>query len=445
MPLSEQEEFELLSLKRRRGMQATPNPEEYEPSPMETGLAALAPKGIASAAYGAREALDAPWGKKIETYRKQRDIGRGLLEQSEKTNPKAAMAGNIGRGLLEGLAAGPFGTAGYAAQGGLEAAMESGADLTRGEIGKLGNDVGYGTAMGGILGAAGEYIPETVGANLKSGAGYLAEKATGATRAMAEKFKPGSGEELLKRGIVRFGSSAKDIARRSQQAMNKSYSSLDSALAELDKMGVKASPDEIVNALNSKIAELESHGGTMGDARKLQGLKEDIVAAMKGEEKPLSWVEAEKRTHGNVDWTDPEKAAAQKGTYRSLMDLVEEKGGEASPRLLDQFKKAKETYGLLSPIQEASQKRALQLQQSPVLGLLDLASLGMGAAYGGDSLSEKGLGSVGGLATRRVLAPRLAASGAKTLDWGSKILSGMSPAARSALIGALISGRESAK
>lgn len=421
-----------------------PDETKFNPSPLASGGAALAPKGLISSLYGAKEAISAPWGKKMDTYRRERDTGRQALEESEKINPKSAAIGNLTSGLLTGAAVGPSIPA-MAALGGAYAGIESKADLTKldepEQRQQFGRDVGFGTAGAGLLGAAAEYIPSTVAGGLKDMAGKLAEKATGATRTMAEKFAPGAGKKLLEKGIVKFGYSPKNIANAAEKEMGVSQQAISSILNDLDKQGVKATPEEIAKALDQKIAALNELPGTMPQARKLEGLKEDIMVAMKNESQPLSQIEKYKRSYGDADWTDPEKAMAQKGAYRTLMETVENKATAASPELAGDFKNAKESYGLLAPIEEASQKRAIQLNQSPVGGLLDMASMVAGME------SDKERGSTGLLRgaafpiARRLLAPRTASMGAVSANVAAKILESLSPSARAAIMGSILSNR----
>lgn len=172
---------------------------EYQPSPLETGLAAMAPKGLVSAIYGAKEAipvgLEQGFDKGLEAYRKNRDMARQDLEKSEKLNPRAAMIGSIAP-----YAALPaMEIPGMAAVGGISAALDSKADLTKlddeAERKKLALDVGMGTALGGGLGALGRYAPKTTGA---IAGGALA----GELIAPGEGAVPGAAVGLAARGAM---------------------------------------------------------------------------------------------------------------------------------------------------------------------------------------------------------------------------------------------------
>ncbi len=194
---------------------------------------------------------------------------------------------------------------------------------------------------------------------------------------------------------------------------------LDDVLSSLDKTST-ISKENIVSQLDKRIAALKSDPSTVPQATQLEGIKENIIHAMGETSQKPSTIEAWKRGFGkNTNWNDPEKALARKDAYRVLRDSVE---GAASgnPETAEAFKDAKNTYGLMAPIREASEKRALQLQQHPIVGLNDLAAAGMGAMSGDPTA---------GVATaigRRIVAPRLSSSLAVTADAASKAVSGIS-------------------
>ena len=85
----------------------------------------------------------------------------------------------------------------------------------------------------------------------------------------------------------------------------------------------------------------------------------------------------------------------------------------------------KKTYGVLAPINEAAERRAATLNQSPFGGLLDVAAAGAaGASVGGLPGLATGVAAATG---RKVIAPRIASSAAVTLDGVSKMLLESSP------------------
>src|SRR5690606_19595723 len=83
-------------------------------------------------------------------------------------------------------------------------------------------------------------------------------------------------------------------------------------------------------------------------------------------------------------WADYDRGLADKAAYFGYRDASEAAALATNPQLTNQFKEAKETFGLLAPIQEFSEKRAKQLQQSPIGGLLDTTA---GVAGGATALA----------------------------------------------------------
>jgi hypothetical protein len=112
---------------------------------------------------------------------------------------------------------------------------------------------------------------------------------------------------------------------------------------------------------------------------------------------------------------DPEKGQAGKAAYGAYKSAVEDVA-QSQPVLADKFTLAKQTYGMLEPVIDAAEKRALQLQQSPIGGLLDTTSM-IGGQMAGDIT-----GGVAATAARKLISPRVASSAAVTMDMMSKIL-----------------------
>lgn len=367
-------------------------------------------------------------GKKSlgDAYRGNRDHYRGLLKETEKQFPSESMAAKT-----TGLVMSPISKLKrLPVAGGIIGLGESEADLTKGEFGKAAIDAGLGGAGGWLGGKVVEKVAapiassakgllSKVGGGLREFAGNLAEKATGATRAQAEKFAPGAGKQLLDRGVVRFGATPKAIAERSQSMMDDAAAAMDDVLSEFDARGVKATSDKVLGELNKRIAKLNSRGGTRDQAVQLEKVRDQISEALGKNPNLLSVIEAEKRSWGKVNWQNPDNAVARKEAYRALMDTTEEVAREADAGLAGVFKEGKETYGLLAPIQEAAEKRAIQLNQSPIGGLLDMTSIGAGFLSGNEEA-----GAILPI-LRRGVAPRLASSGAVTANQAAKAVNAL--------------------
>ncbi len=245
-------------------------------------------------------------------------------------------------------------------------------------------------------------------------AGRLAENATGATAVQAEKFKPGSGVTLLKEGIVGAFDDAESIARKAAQKMTQQERAIDQSLKFVDEKGIMVSADKIANKLEQKAAEVAQDPSRADVARKLQTIVNDIY--MSGNSLvTASKAEATKRGFNKVarNWLDPQQGEAGKIAYRAYRDAVEEAAEEAG--VSNTFKQAKEMFGTLAPIEAAASRRALQLNQSPAGGLLDMASAGVGAGAGGV------FGAIALPAARRFASPRLTSTAAKSVYGLSKI------------------------
>ncbi len=397
------------------------------PSQLESSLRGAAQGaffGFADEATAAAEALFSD-----KSYDQARDESRAAYDAAQAANPATFMAGNIGGSLatsfIPGLGvlnaakgattAGRVGLA--AAQGGLSALGSSKADNAL--------EMAKDTAIGGATGAAFQGIGEKVigplmskaGGAFKSSAEKLAERATGATGAQAAKFQTGAGRELLDRGLVKFGDTPANIAQRAGAAKDAAGDIVSSKLKQLDSMGVEASVDDIVNALQTKVAELKKVDGNQATIRQIENAIEEMYE--RGVSKtPISLAEEAKRNfQSQVNYFSPE---FEKKGATSVADAyrreVEKKAAQASPEMAKAFTDAKKTYGLLSPIQEAAEKRAMQQGFSPVGGLSDMAAAGVGGGIGGP------IGAAAGLGIKHVIAPRIASMAAVTTDVVAKTL-----------------------
>ncbi len=254
---------------------------------------------------------------------------------------------------------------------------------------------------------------------LASSAESLAENATGATGLQKAKFRPGTGRELLDRGIVEFGDNPAAIAEKAGAAQSAAGDAIQSALEQLDQQGVTASIPNVVNVLQGKISELQKVPGNetiiarikgdIGDLSQRAGLNQGPPSLEKAEI-PLSTGEAAKRNYADsVNYASP--VADQKAAYHTagaFRSEVERAAEAADPQIAQTFKSAKDTYGLLAPVEEAAGKRANQLDQHPMGGLGDMVAAGVGGAPG--------------VVAKKALFPRISSSMAVSADWLSKKL-----------------------
>lgn len=364
------------------------------------------------------------WDVIKHAYINGRDKDKKSLKQESEDHPLISGASEMAGAVmspLNQLAGGGGSAIAGGIIGGVQGAGNSDSDSYLGQA----KDALVGAGMGAGIGYAGDKIlsplvGKAAGA-ISRGAGGAAEKfaenATGATGKQASKFEPDAGRQLLDRGLVKFGDSPANVADRVSGAVDKAGAQIDNSLGALDAKGATASADNVVSDLQSQIAALKKDPSKAGLVKKLQSTINDIIDAGSSNV-PLSEAEATKRGFRKAagNWMDPDAGQAGKTAYLSYMNEVEGAANAADPALAQQFQEGKKTFGLLAPIQEAAERRASTLNQSPLGGLGDMAA----AATGGGMLGP--LGAVGGVIGKKVLAPRLASSSAVTLDAISKAL-----------------------
>ena len=268
------------------------------------------------------------------------------------------------------------------------------------------------TALGAGIGFGVGKIGEKIAGKLTNKAGDLAENAVGATATQAEKMKPDTGKELLKQGIVSYLDNPEAIAAKSDTVMRQAGRTIDKTLQALDKKGVEVNVDEIVSTLENKAQELSTNPAAADVVKKLNKIIKNIYAA--GESKvPVSKAEIIKRSYGNSfpknAWFNEAKSEAEKMAYLVYRDAVDNATQVIDPELAKEFIGAKKVYGMLKPVRDAAQRRAIQQNQSPVGGLLDVATAGATATTG----NVGPIGQVVAAGARREMAPRLSSTLAK--------------------------------
>lgn len=346
-------------------------------------------------------------------YRKERDSYRAADKAAKDANPMSFLGGN----LVGSLAVPGTGAVKLAAQG-----------LAHGVGGNDSEDVqdlalsgALGAGAGAAIGAGAPMLAKGakgLGQRLSSKAEQLAENATGATRMQAEKFAPGAGRQLLDRGVVKALSRPSDVAKRATEQLEASQSGIGSALGKLDEQGASLPKEQILNSLKGQLEELSADPSKAAISRKLRTMIQDIESESVSDSIPLSAAEEMKRGYqGMSNYAKPNTTEASKRVASTFRQGVEDQANAVDPELASQFNSNKETYGLLRPIQEAAQKRALQQSQSPHGGLLDTAaSVALPATLGGaEGYREGGIGgavggAIAGAVGRRVIAPRISST-----------------------------------
>jgi hypothetical protein len=480
VPLSEAEELELLRLRKQKSLAATPP--APPPTPEEPGLLDQAKDALVSGAkqFG-RAALDTATGDPMgmrrvlrregaegpvdafrrgvieagtlgfsdelagaqgwaegKNYTYARDEARAVSKKVASENPLSSTAGQLAGGFAVGGVAGGGRTAlarmGQAAlMGGVTGAGTSEAGDARGVARDAAVGAGVGGALqGGVetLSPVGRFIRDrlaSAGTKLRGAAGDLAERATGATRVQAEKFRPGAGQELLERGVVRFGDTPENVAQRAGQVRQGAEKEIDSVLSQLDDQGVTVSRDQLLADLHGRISQMRGDESKAGVVKKLEAIAERLSSTP--QHRPISEVERVKRGYQSQskygNYAKPLTTEANKTAANVYRGAVEDVATAADPSLAGNFKEAKDTYGLIAPIEEAAARRAQQLNQHPMGGLLDVAAAGAGAAAsGGDdgSITNRLKGAALGVVGRRVISPRLASSSAVATNVAGKAL-----------------------
>lgn len=379
------------------------------------------------------------------TYTDVRDQNVARQNAEATANPGIALASKVAGGITTGIATAPLlpgagaakattmtgkilqGAVTGARAGAVYGAAENPGDTT-GEIspvqlGQRLDNAGKGMKYGAAVGAATSLIPAkaAVVESLENSAEKNAVKATGATGKQASNFDDGAGRELLDRKIVRFGDTPTDVAARAQKAVEDANGQIDVALKKLDAQGVKVDANDIYDAVRTKINGMKTDPSKADVAKILEGELDNVVnsADAKGAtEVPVSEAEVIKRGYNRKagNWADPEKSMAGKEMYQTYRNAVEDAATAKDPETAKLFTEGKKAYGTLAPIQEAAERRASTLGQSPYGGLGDISAAAVGMAKGGP------IGALLAPVARRLVSPRLASMTAVTADSAAKAL-----------------------
>lgn len=305
---------------------------------------------------------------------------------------------------------------------------KSNAELGGMVIDQAANPLNYAGPALSLAGKAIEPVTDAVAGGLRSYAENTAVNATGATGKQASTFAQDAGRQLLDRGIVKFGSSQKNIAQSAANAVDEANSQIDSALSKLDANGTKVNAQDIYDTVRTTINKMKADPSKAIVASKLEGELNHIIEgtdATGSTKYGMQEAENIKRGYGQQikNWA---QGQAAKELYQTYRDAVENAGTAADPATTQAFKEGKQTYGLLSPIEEAAARRAAVTNQHQTGGLLDATTAIIGEHAAGP------LGAIAIPVGRRVIMPRLASSLAVTADQGANMLSNIPKAVASA-------------
>lgn len=393
------------------------------------GLAQGASFGFADELTGGIESLLTD-----KTYEEARNESRANYDAAREENPLSYAAGEVGGSVATAFVPGLGALnaakgAGLATRAGLAAAQGglSGLGLSSEEdaLG-MAKDTAFGAGIGGSIPLAGAALrpvaskmAQSAGQGLKSFAEKAALNATGATGKQVSEFADDAGRQLLDRGIVRFGDSQSQIAGRAAGAVQAANQQIDSALSSLEAQGANVDANEIYAVIRKKITELQGDPSQADVAKMLEKELDNLISATDARGSSsfgLQAAEKIKRGYNRKagNWMDPEKGMVGKEMYQTYRGAVEDAAHAADPATAALFEEGKKSYGLLAPIQEAAERRAATTSQSPVGGLLDMATMTADVSAGGPGV----LGPI----ARRLVSPRISSSAAAAADNVSKIL-----------------------
>lgn len=268
-------------------------------------------------------------------------------------------------------------------------------------------------ALGGVLGGAGQKLAKSA----KSAAGTVAEVATGATgREQQKKFAVGSGEKLLKEGLVKFGDTPRSIAEKAKKALSETSEDIGKSLK-----GIAAPTKEMVVSNIEKEKVLLDPIADESVIKRLDRYIKTISNSADDVSSQQTW-NRKKKFDSKVNWKTwqdkPDQAQADFILSKANRNAVEQQAS-AIPELAKKFSDERKMFSFLKPIKEASERAAATAQQRAVGGALDTIT-GLGTAgYGvsqGQSIPESLAMGAGAALGRRVIQPRIASSVAATLD-----------------------------
>lgn len=286
---------------------------------------------------------------------------------------------------------------------------------------------GAGEAVAPYLAKGIQAVGSPIAGALKDFAAKKAVSATGATATQAAKFSPDAGQALLDRGLVGLGDSQSKIAQNVSGQLESAGNKVGSVISDLDKRGATVDQGDIIDALRKRAQELGKDPSQYDVADKLNAtanrLQTMIEAGGGNSEVPIGMAEDTKKgfqesANYNSSAQDLSHAKEAANIYRQA---VEDAATQFDPKAADTFIDAKKDYKLLAPIEEAANKRAMTLNQSPHGGLMDTATVIAGEGVGGIP------GGIIAPIARRAVATRIASTLAASANKAGNIM-GAAPA-----------------
>lgn len=376
----------------------------------------------------------------VDAYRRYRTQERDLDKQAQE---EGGAGYNIGQ----------FGAAAALPGSGIKSAILQGAgqglgssqaDLTKGDVVGAGIDTSLGTGVGagvGLLGAGinalGSKVAKPAAQRLGNALTEQAEKdaiaATGATGLQALRYPKGTGRTLLDEGIVKFGSSPEDIEKAASAALEKAGQEIQRMATKLEgRGGTELHNADLSKEIFDRIQDLKKTHGNEALIAQLEKQNNIIMERMADGELTIPFTQIRKSKgvfDDMINYNSSNYENKMPYIMRSIYGDAENEMASAPNMLLNNRGNAtaaaegqkllqnKQLYHQLSPVVTAAEKRAATLNQSPTLGLLDVATIGASAGQGLDPMT-----AAASVVGRKVLGPRIKASKAVAADWLGDVL-----------------------
>jgi len=377
-----------------------------------------------------------PSEEDVAGYKSARDKYRAADEAARERSPIASTLGEIGGGLVlpvGGAIRGAKGATGLAkSAAGMGAAYGAGSDTS-----DTGKGMAISTGMGAALGQAGSVVSPKVarylGNKLKARGAKQAMGATGMSGREIQRAGTDTGGELIERGVVKFGDRAEGIGLRAEKEIARASDEMTDALDELHRAFPQNPESGVSKALlqkrlDSKVAALSEDVANPLRARQVKKMGDRLVDQMPEGGVPATSVEKWKTDYGKATsrWNPEDRSLdAKKQMYLVLKDLVEEKAQKLNPEMASKFQAGKKSVEAMMPVAKAgSRAEAKGLARDPI-GFKDIASGGIGGGFGSAIGGPVGgvIGAGAGIASRRLIEPRLRSMGAVSLYNIGKMLS----------------------
>lgn len=341
-----------------------------------------------------------------DVYRKGRDEARQENAAAKEDNPWSYGGAEVLGSFAPTIAtagAGTEGKAGWeaakqamkigAGQGGLMSAGGSEADLTKGNIEDFLKDVGTGTALGGVTGAAAEgisnAIPDDLADKVRGFAGRKAVKAMGGERGTMKKILGKTadttnvenlGGNMMKHDLFDAFTGTEGMADRTQSLKDKSWQSMKDVFQSLDDEAAQGAinPYEGAKGLVSKnqiLNDIQEQLGKNTDPRELESLMKQLHLNAPGDSLTMEEAQALKNSFNKTsNWENKlspsDKNVASRDIESIIRDNIDSAVLKKSERL-PELAAAREGYATGSEAQKLILNKQARELGNKTFGLTD--------------------------------------------------------------------------